>query len=99
MKRGGATYIMTNKNKTTLYIGATSDLKARVLQHKGHYYKNSFSDRYNLEQIIWFQTFNTIEEALAFEKKIKGWKRSRKEELINFKFSFSIDRTWFFHQI
>jgi putative endonuclease len=82
MEKGGAAYIMTNKNKTTLYIGATSDLIARVTQHKNHYYKNSFTDRYNLEYLVWYETFHTIEEALAYEKKLKGWKRNRKIELI-----------------
>jgi putative endonuclease len=85
MEKGGATYIMTNKTKTVLYVGATSDLLARVTQHKNHYFKNSFTDRYNVEYLIWYDTFHTIDEALAFEKKIKGWKRIKKIDLINLK--------------
>jgi putative endonuclease len=83
MEKGGAVYILTNKHKTTIYIGATSELFVRITQHKNHHFKNSFSDRYNLEYLVWYETFHTIEEALAYEKKIKGWKRERKIALIN----------------
>jgi putative endonuclease len=89
MEKGGATYILTNKIKTVLYTGATSDLYSRMVQHKNHHYKNSFTDRYNVEYLVWFETFHNIEEALAFEKKIKGWKRNKKVDLIN-----SANPTW-----
>jgi putative endonuclease len=83
MQRGGSIYILTNKNKTTLYIGVSSDLVARIQQHKEHVFKNSFSDRYNLEYLVYFENFNTIEEAIAREKEIKKWRREKKEVLIN----------------
>ncbi|MFN4234585.1 MAG: GIY-YIG nuclease family protein [Bacteroidia bacterium] len=83
MKRGGCVYILTNKNKTTLYVGVTSDLKRRIYEHKNHLLKNSFSDKYNLEFLVYYECFNTIEEAITVEKKIKSGSREKKENLIN----------------
>jgi putative endonuclease len=83
MERGGAVYIMSNKYKTVLYIGVTSDLLTRVLEHKEHVYRGSFTDRYNLEYLIYYEIFSSIEEAITREKQIKGWKRERKVALIN----------------
>ena len=68
MERGGCIYIMTNKNKTTLYLGVTSNLLNRVQEHKTHKYKNSFTSKYNLELIIYYEFFTSIEEAIAKEK-------------------------------
>jgi putative endonuclease len=83
MKRGGSVYIMTNKHKTTLYIGVTSDLPVRIKQHKEHIYESSFTDRYNLEYCMYYENLPTIEEAIAREKQIKKWRREKKEALIN----------------
>ncbi len=74
---------MTNKNKTTLYVGVTSNLLNRVLEHKTHKYKNSFTSKYNLEFIIYYEFHSTITEAILREKQIKKWGRSKKDELIN----------------
>lgn len=79
----GFVYIMTNKYKTTLYIGVTSDLDKRIKEHKDHLYKNSFTTRYNLEYCIYYESFVLIEDAISREKEIKGWSRKKKEELIN----------------
>ncbi|HTM98827.1 MAG TPA: GIY-YIG nuclease family protein, partial [Pedobacter sp.] len=68
MERGGWVYIMTNKNKTTLYVGVTSNLPARIFQHKSHYYPRSFTAKYNLEYCIYFECHSTIIEAIAREK-------------------------------
>lgn len=83
MIKAGNIYIMTNKLKTTLYIGVTSDLQRRIQQHKTHYFKNSFTDKYNLEYCIYYEYFETIEGAIAREKEIKKWRREKKEKLIN----------------
>ncbi len=48
MEKGGCIYFMTNKNKTTLYLGVTTNLLNRVNEHKIHKYKNSFTAKYNL---------------------------------------------------
>ena len=83
MTHGGCVYIMTNKLRTTLYIGVTADLYYRVLEHKQHYYKGSFSDKYNLEICVYYEDFSTITEAIEREKEIKKWRREKKDKLIN----------------
>ena len=83
MERGGCIYIMTNKNKTTLYIGVTSDLPKRLYEHKNNTYPKSFTARYNLTCCIYYETFYGIEEAIAREKEIKKWRRAKKDILIN----------------
>ena len=82
MERGGSIYIMTNKGNTTLYIGVTSDLKSRVWEHKNKVYPNSFTSRYNLFKLVYFENFTTIEEAISREKQLKRWHREWKYNLI-----------------
>jgi putative endonuclease len=76
---------MTNKNKTTLYIGVTNDLVRRVYEHKNHILKNSFTDRYNLEYCIYYEEWAYFELAINREKELKKWNRQKKENLINSK--------------
>ena len=83
MERGGCVYIMTNKNKTALYIGVTSDLPKRLYEHKNNTYPKSFTARYNLTYCIYYEIFYGIEEAIAREKEIKKWRRAKKDILIN----------------
>ena len=83
MVRGGYIYILTNKNNTTLYVGVTSQLKERIYEHKTGKYKKSFSYRYNLKKIVYYEGFSTIEEAISREKQIKSGSRKKKEDLIN----------------
>jgi len=83
MNKAGYVYIMTNKNKTTLYIGVTNDLCRRVHQHKNHLIKNSFTDRYNLEYCIYYEYFDYFDLAINREKELKKWNRNKKEMLIN----------------
>ncbi|HEX2609162.1 MAG TPA: GIY-YIG nuclease family protein [Flavisolibacter sp.] len=89
MIRGGTVYIMTNPFHTVLYVGVTSDLLSRVLQHKQGYYDKSFSKKYKLDQLVYYRFFGTIEEAIAEEKRIKGGSRFKKIQLIN-----SINPKW-----
>ena len=83
MIKGGAVYIMTNKHKTTLYVGVTSNIKRRIYEHKHHLIPNSFTDKYNLTEIIYYEGFHNIEEAIQREKQIKAGSRKKKEDLIN----------------
>ena len=83
MKKSGYVYIMTNKNKTTLYIGVTNDLCCRVYQHKKHLIKNSFTDRYNLEYCIYYEYWDYFDLAINREKELKKWNRAKKALLIN----------------
>ncbi len=89
MERGGYVYIITNKARNVIYIGVTSQLRERIYEHKNHIYKNSFSHRYNLEYIIYYETFFSIEEAIEREKQLKKFRREKKEAIIN-----SINPNW-----
>jgi putative endonuclease len=80
--KGGWVYIMSNKNDTTLYVGVTSNLMKRVLQHKKGVFPDSFTDRYLCHKLVWFANYPAIMEAIAMEKRIKRWRRSWKDELI-----------------
>jgi len=82
MKKGGCIYIMTNERHTTLYVGVTSELYNRVVEHKEKKYPKSFTARYNLDKLVYFEIFHSIEEAIAREKQIKGGSRKAKEKLI-----------------
>ncbi|KRT15554.1 excinuclease ABC subunit C [Pedobacter ginsenosidimutans] len=83
MELGGWIYIMTNYEKTTLYIGVTSDLRSRVYDHQNKIYPDSFTAKYNLIYCVYFEDFQSIEEAINREKQLKKWNRSKKETLIN----------------
>ncbi len=83
MSNSGFVYIMTNKNRTTLYIGVTNNLCRRIYEHKNHLKKGSFTDRYNLEYCIYYEEFSYFKEAIQREKELKKWNRQKKENLIN----------------
>ena len=83
MEKGGAIYIMTNQNNTTIYIGVTSDLPSRIREHKSNKYPLSFTARYKLHKLVYFETFPSIEGAIAREKQLKGGPRKKKLHLIN----------------
>ena len=83
MERGGAIYIITNRHNTTLYIGVTSDLYSRIVEHKEKHYPKSFSAKYNLNKLVYFELFDSIEEAIDREKQLKAGSRKKKEDLIN----------------
>ena len=83
MTKGGCVYIMTNVNRTTLYVGVTSDLYSRVLDHREKVYPKSFTAKYNLSVLVYCESFYSIEEAIAREKQIKAGSRLNKEKLIN----------------
>jgi putative endonuclease len=79
----GFVYIMTNNNNSVLYTGVTSDLKDRVLQHKTKKYVGSFSAKYNTGKLVYFESYQTIGEAIKREKQIKSGSRNKKVALIN----------------
>lgn len=64
----GFIYIITNKNNTTLYVGVTSNLIQRIEEHKQKRYQNSFSARYNLDKLVYYEAFQMIGEAIGREK-------------------------------
>jgi len=83
MERGGCVYIMTNINNTVYYIGVTSDLYSRAIEHKYKRYPNSFTSKYNCTKLIYFKFYSTIEEAIGEEKRLKKWNREWKVKLIS----------------
>ena len=83
MVHGGCIYIITNAYHTTLYTGVTSDLYIRIVEHREKKYPKSFTANYNLNKLVYYELFHSIEEAIAREKQIKGGSRKKKEELIN----------------
>jgi putative endonuclease len=80
---GGYVYIMCSMNNTTLYVGVTSHIAARVVQHKEKFYPGSSTSKYNCVKLAYYKWFDTILEAIAEEKRIKGGSRKKKEILIN----------------
>jgi len=83
MNKGGHIYILTNFKKTVLYIGVTSDLVSRIIQHRNKEFKGSFTDKYNCDVLLHFEQFDSIEEAIKREKYLKGKSRKFKEDVIN----------------
>lgn len=74
---------MTNDNNTVLYTGVTSNLKERVKEHKEKLHSGSFTSRYNIRKLVYFEHVDTIGDAIKREKQIKGGSRKKKLELIN----------------
>ncbi len=68
--------------KQTLYVGVTNDLARRVHQHKTKADPDSFTARYNIDRLVYFETFGDVRDAIAREKEIKAWRRSKKVALI-----------------
>jgi putative endonuclease len=89
MQVGGCVYIVTNVIKSVLYTGVTSDLISRVQQHKSKYFPESFTAKYNVDILVYYQFYPSIMEAILEEKRIKGGSRKQKMELIN-----SINPNW-----
>ena len=75
-------YIVTNKNKTVLYLGVTNDLQRRVYEHENDLMPG-FSKKYNCHFLIYYEHFQDINNAIYREKEIKKWRREKKEKLIN----------------
>ena len=78
MQRGGCVYIMTNKNNTILYTSVTSDLISRIQQHISKIHFSSFTTRYNIQKLVYYCFYATIEEAITEEKRIKAGSGERK---------------------
>lgn len=75
------TYILANKINTVLYIGVTSDLRKRVYEHKNKFV-NGFSEKYNLNKLVYYEVSESIITAIEREKQLKRWHRNWKENLI-----------------
>lgn len=85
----GFVYIMTNKNNTVLYTGVTSNLPKRIYQHKEKIFELSFTSKYNIDKLVYWELFQEIGDAIFREKQIKAGSRQKKIDLIN-----SINPEW-----
>jgi putative endonuclease len=81
-------YIMTNRSKT-LYTGVTGNIRQRVYEHKTGTFKGSFTSRYKLDRLVYFEKFKRVGVAIAREKQVKRWTKIKKIRLI-----VSMNPTW-----
>ncbi|NOQ26814.1 MAG: GIY-YIG nuclease family protein [Bacteroidales bacterium] len=81
-QRGGYVYTMTNKNNSVLYTGVTNNLKRRIEEHQNKHNPKSFTSKYNIYKLVYYESFFLIGDAIAKEKQIKAGSRAKKEELI-----------------
>src|SRR5215469_1545829 len=82
-----AVYIMASRSHN-LYIGVTNDIGRRVREHKSHTFEG-FTDRYNVDRLVWYKIYGDVRDAIAREKQLKGWIRAKKIRLIE-----SLNPTW-----
>ena len=75
-------YMMTNQYRNVLYTGVTNDLARRVYEHRNHLIKDSFTARYHVTKLVYFEATEDVKSALEREKQIKSWKRARKDALV-----------------
>jgi len=74
-------YITTNRYKNVLYIGVTNNLTRRVIEHENGW-DMGFSKKYNCNYLIYYEEYRSINNAIKREKELKGWRRSKKDDLI-----------------
>ena len=73
-------YIMSSQRRV-LYVGISSKLEQRVFQHKQHAF-GGFTAKYNVADLVYYESFDDVHTAIGREKEIKGWRREKKIELI-----------------
>jgi len=83
MKKEAYVYILTNSGNKVLYVGVTSDLTLRMQQHKNGFFKNSFTSRYRINKLVYYELFQNMTDAIAREKQIKAGSRQKKIDLVN----------------
>ena len=74
-------YMLTNWNNKVLYIGVTNNLERRLFEHQSNS-ADSFTKRYNVNKLVYFESCNDIKEAIEREKQLKGWRRQKKNDLV-----------------
>ena len=75
-------YILSNVTNYTIYIGVTNDLIRRVYEHKNDLAPESFTSRYGVHKLVYFEQTTDVKAALEREKQLKGWRRSKKNALV-----------------
>jgi len=74
-------YAMTNWNNEVLYIGMTSNLEKRLYEHEQKLVEG-FTEKYNVNKLVYFETTNSVLSAVERERQLKGWTRKKKDQLI-----------------
>ena len=75
-------YILASATNYTVYIGVTGDLIRRVYEHREHLDPDSFTSQYDVHKLVYFEQTNDVKAAIEREKQLKGWRRSKKNALI-----------------
>ncbi len=75
-------YLLANKHNNVLYVGVTNNLIRRLYEHKNKLVKG-FTQKYNVDRLLYYEACPDIMVAITREKQIKGWSRKKKDELIN----------------
>ena len=75
-------YILSNITGTTIYIGITKDLIRRVYEHKHKLDPGSFTARYDIHKLVYYESTSDVRAAIEREKQLKGWNRKRKNKLV-----------------
>ena len=73
--------MLTNEYNNVLYVGVTNNLERRVYEHQSGLIEG-FTEKYNVHKLVWFESCHDVKDAIAREKQLKGWVRSKKEALI-----------------
>ena len=82
-------YILSNDTATTIYVGVTNNLVRRVYEHRNHLIPDSFTAKYCIHRLVYFEHTGDVRAALEREKQIKSWNRKRKNALVE-----SMNPTW-----
>ena len=78
-------YILSNRLNTVIYTGVTMNLVCRVYEHKHHLDPNSFTAKYDVNKLVYYESTSDVKTAIEREKQIKGWNRKRKNKLVESK--------------
>jgi putative endonuclease len=74
-------YLLTNWNHRVLYVGVTNDLTRRLYEHQNKLV-TGFTEKYNVDKLVYFEETNDVRSALSREKEIKKWRREKKDALV-----------------
>ncbi len=81
MDRSYYVYLLTNWNNRVIYTGVTNNLERRLYEHKNKKI-NGFSEKYNVNKLVYFEKTSDVESAIIREKEIKAWRREKKNRLV-----------------
>ncbi|MBQ9762612.1 MAG: GIY-YIG nuclease family protein [Oscillospiraceae bacterium] len=75
-------YILANQTNVAIYTGVTNDLVRRVYEHKHHFDPSSYTARYHVTKLVYYECTSDVRSAIEREKQIKGWSRAKKNQLV-----------------